>query len=203
MKTVMRGESGQEVSRQDVSGQDVSGQDVSGQDVGRQAGAKQGVSPPGRREVLFLNLCRTAAVMSHQVEQSLRPHGLSQTQYNVLRILRQADPAGLPQHDIRDRLVAQVPDVPRILERMDKAGWIRRTRGEIDRRVVNATLSKAGHELVDRLDEVILQATEGLFPHLDDESVDGLNRLLETARGKRVDGGLRRAGAASGVVRDA
>ena len=77
------------------------------------------------RQETWLNLQRTAALLTHFFEQKLRPYGLSPTQYNVLRILRGAGGDGLCQADIGDRLVAQVPDVPRILDRMEKAGWVR------------------------------------------------------------------------------
>src|ERR1700728_1030002 len=86
------------------------------------------------QEELWLNLSRTAAMVGHVIEQRLRPHGLSPTQYNVLRILRGAGEKGLCQYEIAERLVAQVPDVPRIIDRMEKAGWVHRVRGVEDRR---------------------------------------------------------------------
>ena len=96
----------------------------------------------------WLNLSKTSAALGHRLEHSLRAFGLSLTQYNVLRILRGAGTEGLCQYEIRGRLVAQVPDVPRILERMQKAGWIRRTRAASDRRVVMTALTESGCVLV-------------------------------------------------------
>jgi DNA-binding MarR family transcriptional regulator len=104
------------------------------------------------QQELWLNLSRTAAMASHVVEQALRPHGLSPTQYNVLRILRGAGDQGLCQYEIGDRLVAQVPDVPRIIDRMQKAGWVQRVRGVADRRVVMTSLTPQGLALVASLD---------------------------------------------------
>ena len=138
------------------------------------------------KQELWLNLSRTTAILGHELEQKLRSYGLSPTQYNVLRILRGAAPAGLCQYEIRDRLVAQVPDVPRILERMEKAGWIARTRGETDRRMVVASATEAGLGLLAELDGPMEQWMAGLFEGLTEGEIGRLNELLVEAR--RVDG---------------
>jgi DNA-binding MarR family transcriptional regulator len=134
------------------------------------------------RDELWLNLSRTAAVIGHEVEQKLRPHGLSPTQYNVLRILRGAGDTGLMQFEIGERLVAQVPDVPRILARMEKAGWILRMRGTVDRRVVRATLTAAGLRLVNELDAMMQEAEEGLFTAMSEAEMRQACELLVLAR---------------------
>jgi DNA-binding MarR family transcriptional regulator len=134
------------------------------------------------KEELWLNLLRTSALASHGVEQRLRPHGLSPTQYNVLRILRGAGGRGLCQYEIGERLVAQVPDVPRIVERMEKAGWVQRVRGEEDRRMVMASLTSAGLALVDSLDGVMEEMAGGVFEGLSVEQMQQLNELLVLAR---------------------
>jgi len=134
------------------------------------------------QEELWLNLARTTAMASHVIEQGLRQHGLSVTQYNVLRILRGAGPHGLCQYEIGDRLVAQVPDVPRIVDRMEKAGWVLRQRGASDRRIVMASLTPSGMELVGSLDRPVLEMISGIFAGLEDSQVETLNELLVAAR---------------------
>ena len=142
---------------------------------------KQGKPFTSLKEELWLNLSRTAATVSHELEQMLRPHGLSPTQYNVLRILRGAG-KGLCQHEIRDRLVAQVPDVPRILDRMERAGWIERVRGEADRRMVIASATETGRRLVDSLDQPMQLWVDGLYAELTAGELERLNEGLVKAR---------------------
>ena len=134
------------------------------------------------QEELWLNLSRTAATVGHGLEQSLRPFGLSLTQYNVLRILRGAGEPGLCQYEIRDRLVAQVPDVPRILDRMEKAGWVERRRGASDRRMVMTALTASGTKLVNDLDEPLVRVMGDMFPSLNSAEIETLNTLLVEAR---------------------
>src|SRR3982750_1704294 len=95
---------------------------------------------------------RTAAVLMHRFADALKPHGITPTQYNVLRILRGAGAAGLFRNEIRDRLVAQVPDVTRLLDRMEDAGLVERERGETDRRLVTTRITRQGLQLLKRLD---------------------------------------------------
>jgi DNA-binding MarR family transcriptional regulator len=139
------------------------------------------------QEELWLNLSRTAAMAGHALEKGLRPHGLSPTQYNVLRILRGAGPKGLCQYEIGERLVAQVPDVPRIIERMDKAGWVQRVRAIEDRRMVMATLTAKGDGLLAELDGQVGAMVEGIFDGLAEEEMVRLIELLGAVRktGKR------------------
>jgi DNA-binding MarR family transcriptional regulator len=105
----------------------------------------------------------------------------------VLRILRGAGNNGLCQYEIAERLVAQVPDVPMIVERMEKAGWVQRVRAEADKRMVMATLSEQGMKLVGDLDGPLPGMMEGLFRGLNEEEQARLNELLVVAR-KKCDG---------------
>ena len=134
------------------------------------------------QEELWLNLSRTTAMVGHLIEQRLRAHGLSPTQYNVLRILRGAGGNGLCQYEIAERLVAQVPDVPRIVERMEKAGWVRRVRGVADRRVVMASLTEAGMALAKELDEPTVQIASEIFGEMSEYDMRNLIDLLVAAR---------------------
>lgn len=82
----------------------------------------------------------------------LKDEGLSATQYNVLRILRGAGEAGCACGEVAARMITKDPDVTRLLDRMEKQGWIARERGTTDRRVVTVRITKAGLTLVHRLD---------------------------------------------------
>ena len=68
----------------------------------------------------FLSLARTETVLREGIERLLEPYKLTLTQYNVLRVLRGAESGGLCRNEIRDRLVTRMPDVSRLLDRMDQ-----------------------------------------------------------------------------------
>lgn len=99
-----------------------------------------------------LSIERTAAILGHAVAEVLKPCGITRTQYNALRILRGAGEAGLCRNEVRERLVAQVPDASRLLDRMEAAGLIRRERDTHDRRFVTTRITDEGLRVVGELD---------------------------------------------------
>lgn len=131
----------------------------------------------------YLALLRTAAELEHTLAEMLRPHGITPTQYNVLRILRGAGRAGLCRNDVRDRMVARVPDATRLLDRMDSMGLIRRERDTEDRRYVTARITAAGERLLEGLDEAVLEVHTAQFAGLEAAELRTLISLLERVRG--------------------
>lgn len=133
-------------------------------------------------EEALVNLVRTSRIVGDAGELLLREYGLSHAQYNVLRILRGNGPAGLGRNEIRDRLIARMPDVTRLLDRMEAAGLVRRERDETDRRCVPTFLTARGRALVDELDEPIAAHARLMFGHLTAAQVATLNELLVLVR---------------------
>lgn len=130
----------------------------------------------------FVSLARTHAVLHDGVDQVLGPHGLSLTQYNVLRILRGGGPGGLCRNEIGERLITRMPDVTRLLDRMEAAGLVSRVRSTDDRRVVNTTLTRKGRSLVDALDAPVDEMHQQQLGHLSREELRTLIDLLNRAR---------------------
>ncbi len=130
----------------------------------------------------FLSIGRTAATLRDDFEQMLKPHGITTTQYNVMRILRGAEPAGLCRNEVRDRLVTRMPDVTRLLDRMEAAGLISRARSTEDRRLVGTRLTRRGRQLVDSLDRVVAAEHQRRLGHLSHSQLRTLIELLARVR---------------------
>ena len=103
----------------------------------------------------YVALQRVADLLGRDMAGLLKDEGLPATQYNVLRILRGAGPAGCACGEVAARMITKDPDVTRLLDRMEKQGWIARARGSLDRRVVTVRITKAGLSLVNRLDRPV------------------------------------------------
>ena len=133
----------------------------------------------------FVSLARTEAVLHDGLDRVLGPHGLSLTQYNVLRILRGAGEKGLCRNEIGQRLITRMPDVTRVLDRMEAAGLVSRVRSIEDRRLVNTTLTRKGRALVDDLDAEVDCVHRDQLGHLTNADLRGLVDLLGRARTKQ------------------
>jgi DNA-binding MarR family transcriptional regulator len=129
-----------------------------------------------------LNIERTAAVLSHAFADALKEHGITPTQYNVLRILRGAGKDGLCRNEVRDRMVAQVPDVTRLLDRLEDAGLIERERSTEDRRQVGTRITARGLELLGELDAPVADIHKRQLGHLSASQLKTLADLLTLAR---------------------
>ena len=130
----------------------------------------------------FLNVERTEAVLHDAFERMLKPYGVSATQYNALRILRGAGPEGLCRNEIRDRLITRMPDVTRLLDRMEEAGLVTRVRSSEDRRLVTTQLTERGRQLVDKLDAPVAAEHQRRLGHLTSKQLRTLIELLTLAR---------------------
>ena len=134
---------------------------------------------------VFLNLIRTAEQLRAHEADLLKQHGLSAPQYNVLRILRGAGPAGHPCQEIGARMLTRVPDVTRLTDRLVERGLVERTRSDEDRRVVNVRVLKAGLDLLHELDGPVDRLPQDLFAGLSAKELRTLNDLLVKARSDR------------------
>jgi DNA-binding MarR family transcriptional regulator len=132
-----------------------------------------------------LNVMRTAAVLSDRFELLLKPAGITPQQFNVLRILRGAEPDGLCRNELRDRMLSRMPDMTRLLDRMEEAGLVTRERGDRDRRLVRTHVTPRGLEILTSLDEQVMAEHQQALGHLTEEQLRTLIALLTLARGTR------------------
>ena len=129
-----------------------------------------------------LGLLRTADVVRRHFSQVLEPAGITQQQYNVLRILRGAGVDGLPTLSIIDRLLERTPGITRLIDRLEKKGWVERRRDTTDRRQVVCTINAAGLKLLDELDPVMDRADDECMATLEIGEQRMLIELLDKVR---------------------
>jgi DNA-binding MarR family transcriptional regulator len=138
-------------------------------------------------EEAFLNLLRTSDCLHRAFQRKSRNWGVTSTQYNVLRILRGAQPQGLTCSAIGDRMITAEPDITRLLARMKTLKLIKQQRDKRDRRVVWTQISAAGLELLHKMDPEIQQTPKDLLGHMKKSELADLTRLLELARKHCID----------------
>jgi DNA-binding MarR family transcriptional regulator len=133
-------------------------------------------------EESFLNLVRSSDCLQRAFQRKTRGWGVTPTQYNVLRILRGAEPDGLTCAAIGRRMIAADPDITRLLNRLKALKLVRQRRDRHDRRVVWTQISEAGLELLNGMDPVVQRAPIEMLGHMSSEELAAMSRLLELAR---------------------
>jgi DNA-binding MarR family transcriptional regulator len=137
------------------------------------------------RQQAHIGLIRTGALLRDDMELMLKPHGLTDQQYNVLRILRGAEPEGLCRNEIRDRMLNRMSDMTRLLDRLEAAGLVERFRVGDDRRMVMTRITPKGDTLLAGLDEEADRQQERRLQSLTDEQVAALLELVKAVEGNQ------------------
>lgn len=137
---------------------------------------------PSLEEEVHVQILYTAQVFAWVVTEALKPAGLTQSQFNVLRILRGARPDALPAGKVAERMVNRDPDLTRLLDRLEAAGLIEKSRSLEDRRVVNVRITSAGLERVEAASRAVNKAMGIALSSMEARDLNQLAELLERAR---------------------
>jgi len=149
---------------------------------GIQAELKQAKPFSSVEEEAFIAILRTADQLQQRLVEFLKPHGLSPTQFNALRILRGAGEAGLPCSEISERMINHDPDITRLLDRLEQRGFVERQRDERDRRVHIARIARAGLQILKDLDRPVEEFHSHSIPKVGQAGLQSLIRQLEKVR---------------------
>ena len=130
----------------------------------------------------YLSILRTAVELSHTTDQLLKTFGVSQAQFNVLRILQGAGTAGLGRNEIAERMVTVAPDMTRLLDRLEAAGYVGRKRDREDKRHTSTTITAAGRKLLQEIEGPLMELHREQFSGLGLRSIPTLLAALEAVR---------------------
>ncbi|HEX7978663.1 MAG TPA: MarR family transcriptional regulator [Gemmatimonadaceae bacterium] len=130
----------------------------------------------------YLSVVRTSTALTDAMEDLMKARGISATQYNVLRILRGSGAEGLCRNALRDRMLTRMPDMTRLLDRMEEAGLVVRVREGEDRRMVMTRITEQGRRLLDELDAPVMALHRKQMAGLTDAQLRSLSDLLTLVR---------------------
>jgi DNA-binding MarR family transcriptional regulator len=127
----------------------------------------------------ILNLMVAADAVRDLFDRACAEHGITASQYNVLRILRGVHPQGHPRVEIGRRMVERAPDVTRLIDRLEKQGLVARDRTARDRRLSISRITPAGLELLERIEPDLRRVHEHLSARLSAGDREELSRICE------------------------
>jgi DNA-binding MarR family transcriptional regulator len=135
------------------------------------------------QEALIALMLAAETVQWPYLDALAKEGDLTMQQYNVLRILRGAGEAGLPTLDIAARMIQRTPGITRLIDRLEQKKLVKRERSTEDRRRVDCRITRAGRELLARLDAPIERLDDTSLDRLSAAEVKTLIRLLERIHG--------------------
>ena len=127
-----------------------------------------------------INLLFTANWLNEQIGKILSEEGVTQQQYNILRILRgSATPFSTLK--IRERMLDKMSDTSRIVDRLIAKELVLKNTCEKDKRLVDITLTPKGLGLVDQLDQFNDRIDE-LLKGINESEAKTMNQILDKIR---------------------
>jgi len=134
----------------------------------------------------MLNVYRTASHFGGGQHAFFKQHKLSPASYNLLRILRgharKGQREGVRASEIGCQMVVRMPDVTRLVDRLESMKLVSRGACVDDKRVKFVKITKKGLDLLALLDPQVVGLVNEQFGHLTDKELGELSRLLELAR---------------------
>lgn len=144
--------------------------------------AERKLKSPSLQQEVVIEILRTAAYVRRFGMRVFEQHDITNQQYNVLRILRGADPGGLPTLDIAERMIEQTPGITRLLDRLEMKKLVRRERPSDDRRQVLCYITPVGLTLLHELDAPLKEQASQALRSLAPLELNGLIHLLRLIR---------------------
>ncbi len=129
-----------------------------------------------------LNIIFTASWLSSEIHGVLKPFGLSQEQFNVLRILRGQNPNPCSLGTITERMIDKMSNATRLVEKLRKNDLVSREICPTNRRKVDICITEEGLKLLEQIDPALLKKFEEI-QRVEDKDLEVLNAMLDTMRG--------------------
>jgi DNA-binding MarR family transcriptional regulator len=143
---------------------------------------KQSKPLPSKYIRLMVNLIFTGSWSHDIANRHFKTFGLSNEQYNVLRILRGSHPKSMSVSDVQSRMVERSSNVTRLAARLLDKLYVTRTVNPDNRRMVLLNITEKGLTLMSKIDGEFSTVEKNLH-QLSEEEVDQLNQLLDKLRG--------------------
>jgi DNA-binding MarR family transcriptional regulator len=120
-------------------------------------------------------LSRAYSLIEREISVHLRPFGLTPAKFNAMMVIRDLGmQSGISQIEIGNRLSVTASNMTRLLDKLEKEGYIERLPQEGDRRVNLIRISRKGEDILKR-------ASPGYY-----EKMSSLGNLLDTGELKHI-----------------
>ena len=137
----------------------------------------------GPHHEALLNLMVAAEHVRARIDAVCATHGITEAQYNVLRILRGVSPDGYSRTEITRRMLERAPDVTRLIDRLEVQQLVERERSGHDRRLSITRISRKGLDVLARMQPEVSAIHRELAARISERDARELSRICETLYG--------------------
>jgi len=131
---------------------------------------------------ILLNIIHTRNVISDTFLEMIKPYGISEEQFNVLRILKGQKGNPINMSTIQERMLSKNSNTTRLIDKLLIKDLVTRNVNPKNRRKVEITITNKGLELLTLLNPQVIIHHDHFFRHLTPEEQKQLKALLEKIR---------------------
>lgn len=137
----------------------------------------------------LLNVIQTASMLQKLSDRFFSRFGVTDAQFNMLMILKDSSEEGLSQQELSQRLIVTKSNVVGLVDRLERAGYLKREAHSTDRRFNRIVLTAEGRDLVDRVEKVYFEEVDQMMNVLSEGQkealISAMNQIREYIRSKQ------------------
>ncbi|WP_124980877.1 MarR family winged helix-turn-helix transcriptional regulator [Nonlabens xiamenensis] len=130
---------------------------------------------------LITTLIKKGTEVTEAINATVKEHGITLQQFNVLRILRGRKGAVASLQDVSKDMIHANSNTTRVIDKLVDKKYVKRVQCPTDRRQIELTITEGGLNLLKILDEKVDATEEQLTQNLDEVTMkfllEQLNRL--------------------------
>lgn len=130
---------------------------------------------------LRMNMLYTSYWLADNISEFLKPYGITQQQFNLLRILRGQFPEPISTKQLRERMIISNSDTSRLIDRLCEKGLVWKRPCPHDARLIQAFIHENGQALLTAIDKNIGNL-DNVMSNISEEEALTLNTLLNKMR---------------------
>ena len=125
--------------------------------------------------------------ITDQVSKVLKDDGITEPQYNVLRILKQAHPRPLTVQEIQRNMVQRSSNVTRIIDKLLNKEYVERKECAANRRKMDISITPSGLETLEKLDQKVYAFHEPMMSKLTKTELETLKQLMTKLKSSQYE----------------
>lgn len=130
-----------------------------------------------------VNLLFTSGWLQNVQARFFKPFGLTQQQYNVLRILRGQYPKSIKLVQITERMIDKMSNASRLIDKLQQKELVSQIQNPTNKREVSISITEVGLELLKEIDVELAKTVPPIqYKNVSVEELEQLNLILDKIR---------------------
>lgn len=130
----------------------------------------------------WLNILFTGNWLEERINGALKPFGISDQQYNVLRILKGHLGKAINLYMIQERMIHRNSNATRLVEKLRQKGLVKRDICPHNRRMVEIKITDKGLQLLETIDPILKNNRKDTESKWTKEEAELIGKLLDKLR---------------------